>query len=53
MPSERVQKSASVVPAVVEATIVAQYSHGLKVRARTWIQISASSTAPNSAVPIR
>ena len=53
MPSERVLKSASVVPAVVEATIVAQYSHGLNVRARTCNQTSASSTMPNSAVPIR
>ena len=52
-PSERSAKSASVVPAVVEATIVAQYNQGLKRRARICAQARTARRMPKIAVPMR
>src|SRR6478672_2031255 len=53
MPSDRSAKSARVVPQVVEATIVAQYSHGLNPSARICAMTKPTSSTPKIAVPIR
>ena len=53
MPSDRVAKSASVVPKVVEATIVAQYIHLLNRVARICTHAVTRSARPNMAVPTK
>ena len=53
MPNERVTKSASVVPTVVLATIVVQYSHGLKRRARICMTTATPKITAKIRVPSR
>jgi hypothetical protein len=53
MPSERSAKSAIVVPKVVDATIVAQYSAAWNFVARICAITSTISTPRKSAVPAR
>ena len=53
MPSERSKKSAMVVPAVVEATMVAQYRKGWNFFAMVCHTTIATSTVRKIPVPIR
>src|ERR1700739_181900 len=53
IPSDRSAKSASTVPNVVEATIVAQYSVAWKRLARICATTSATSAPPKIVTPIR
>ena len=53
MPSERSAKSARVVPSVVVAMMVSQYSHALKRMARICASTNAMKTAAKIAVLTR
>jgi len=53
MPSERSAKSASVVPSVVVAMIVAQYKNGLKRGARICAETATAMIAANTPVAAR
>jgi hypothetical protein len=53
MPSERSKKSASVVPAVVVATITAQYRTGWNRRALICAPTATTNRAAKIAVPTR